>query len=36
MVAKLPSIPERLVNRFLTGPITGEAINAAGLAFSRL
>jgi hypothetical protein len=31
-VAKLPSIPKELVSLFLTGPMTGEAINAAGLA----
>ena len=29
-VAKLPSIPKELVNLFLTGPMTGEAINDAG------
>src|SRR5271170_347351 len=32
-VAGLPSIPKELVAHFLTGPMTGEAINAAGLAF---
>jgi transposase-like protein len=32
-VAKLPSIPKELVALFLTGPMTGEAINAAGIAF---
>jgi putative transposase len=32
-VAKLPSIPKELVDLFLTGPMTGEAINAAGVAF---
>jgi putative transposase len=32
-VAKLPSIPKELVDLFLTGPMTGEAINAAGIAF---
>jgi transposase-like protein len=32
-VAKLPSIPKELVELFLTGPMTGEAINAAGIAF---
>jgi putative transposase len=31
-VAKLPSIPKELVDLFLTGPMTGEAINAAGIA----
>ena len=34
-VAKLPSIPKELVEQFLTGPMTGEAINAAGLAFKQ-
>jgi putative transposase len=34
-VAKLPSIPKELVNLFLTGPMTGEAINAAGIAFKK-
>ena len=34
-VAKLPSIPKELVSLFLTGPMTGEAINEAGLAFKK-
>src|SRR6201996_618393 len=34
-VARLPSIPKQLVERFLTGPMTQEAINAAGLAFKQ-
>ena len=34
-VAKLPSIPKELVAQFLTGPMTGEAINAAGIAFKQ-
>ena len=34
-VAKLPSIPKELVNLFLTGPMTGEAINEAGVAFKK-
>jgi putative transposase len=34
-VAKLPSIPKELVAQFLNGPMTGEAINAAGLAFKQ-
>ncbi len=34
-VAKLPSIPKDLVNQFLTGPMTEEAINAAGFAFKQ-
>ncbi len=32
-VAKLPSIPKELVDLFLAGPMTGEAINIAGIAF---
>src|ERR1700733_16115445 len=34
-VAKLPSIPRELVDQFLPGPMAGEAINAAGLAFKQ-
>ncbi len=34
-VAQLPSIPKELGNQFLTGPMTGEAINAAGIAFKQ-
>jgi putative transposase len=34
-VAKLPSIPKELVALFLTGPMTGEAINDAGIAFKK-
>jgi transposase-like protein len=34
-IEKLPSIPRELVERFLTGPMTGEAINAAGQAFKQ-
>jgi putative transposase len=34
-VASLPSIPKELVAQFLTGPMTGEAINAAGIAFKQ-
>ncbi|MGH7044467.1 MAG: IS256 family transposase [Acetobacteraceae bacterium] len=34
-VAKLPAIPKELVNLFLTGPMTGEAINEAGAAFKK-
>jgi putative transposase len=34
-VAGLPSIPQELVAQFLTGPMTGEAINAAGIAFKQ-
>jgi transposase-like protein len=31
----LPSIPKELVSLFLTGPMTGEAINEAGAAFKK-
>ena len=34
-VARLPSIPKELAAQFLTGPMTGEAINAAGIAFKQ-
>jgi putative transposase len=34
-VSKLPSIPKELVAQFLAGPMTGEAINAAGIAFKQ-
>jgi putative transposase len=34
-VAGMPSIPKELVAQFLTGPMTGEAINAAGIAFKQ-
>jgi DNA-binding transcriptional LysR family regulator len=34
-VARLPSIPKELVELFLTGPMTGEAINDAGIAFKK-
>ena len=35
VVSKLPSIPKELVSHFLTGPMTGEAIKAAGAAFKK-
>ena len=34
-VGKLPSIPKELVTRFVTGPMTPEAVNAASLAFKQ-
>jgi hypothetical protein len=34
-VSKLPSIPKELVAHFLTGPMTGEAINLAGAALKK-
>lgn len=33
--AEAPAIPRELVERFVTGPMTGEAINAASLAFKK-
>ena len=34
-VNKLPLIPKEVVSHFLTGPMSGEAINAAGAAFKK-
>jgi putative transposase len=34
-VSKLPSIPKELVELFLSGPMSGEAINEAGIAFKK-
>jgi transposase-like protein len=34
-VAKVRSIPKELVALFMTGPMTGEAINDAGIAFKK-
>jgi putative transposase len=34
-VAKLRSIPKELVSLFLTGPMTGEVVNAAGATFKK-
>jgi len=34
-VAKLPPVPKELVAHFLTGPMTGEAIETAGVAFKK-
>ena len=33
--SKLPSIPKEFIAHFLTGPMTGEAVNAAGVAFKK-
>ena len=33
VVGKLPSIPRELLARFVIGPVTQEAVNAARLAF---
>jgi len=32
---RLPLIPKEMVNLFVTGPMTGEAINEAGAAFKK-
>lgn len=34
-VAALPSIPKALIDQFVTGPMTAEAVNAASLAFKK-
>ena len=34
-ISQLPSIPKELVSLFLSGPMTGEAINEAGAAFKK-
>jgi putative transposase len=34
-MAKLPSIPKELIDHFVKGPMTGEAVNAASVAFKR-
>ena len=31
----LPSIPKELLDQFMTGPMTGEAVNAASMAFKK-
>ena len=33
--AALPNIPNELIDQFVTGPMTGEAVNAASLAFKK-
>jgi transposase-like protein len=33
--AALPSIPKELLDQFVTGPMTGEAVNAASMAFKK-
>ncbi len=33
--AALPKIPQELIDQFITGPMTGEAVNAASLAFKK-
>ena len=31
----LPSNPKELLDQFMTGPMTGEAVNAASMAFKK-
>ena len=31
----LPSIPKELIDQFVTGPMSGEAVNAASVAFKK-
>jgi putative transposase len=33
--AALPKIPDELIDQFVSGPMTGEAVNAASLAFKK-
>ena len=33
--AALPAVPKELIDQFVTGPMTGEAVNAASLAFKK-
>ena len=33
--APLPKIPNEVIDQFITGPMTGEAVNAASLAFKK-
>ena len=33
--AALPSIPKELIDQFCSGPMTGEAVNAATVAFKK-
>ncbi len=34
-MAALPSIPKELIEHFVTGPMTGDAVNAASVAFKK-
>ena len=33
--AALPSIPKELLDQLVTGPMTGEEVNAASMAFKK-
>jgi putative transposase len=35
MAAKMPPIPKELIDQFVTGPMTGEAVNAVSMAFKK-
>ena len=35
IMAALPSIPKELIDHFVTGPMTGDAVNAASVAFKK-
>lgn len=35
MSATLPKIPKELIDQLVTGPMTGEAVNAATVAFKK-
>ncbi|KWR90678.1 hypothetical protein RM96_07970 [Cupriavidus sp. IDO] len=35
MSAVLPKIPEELIDQLVSGPMTGEAVNAATMAFKK-
>ena len=32
---ELPTIPKELIDQFVTGPMTAEAVNSASLAFKK-
>ena len=32
---ELPSIPKELIDQFVSGPMTAEAVNAASMAFKK-
>jgi putative transposase len=34
-MAALPSIPKELIDLFVTGPMSGEAVNAASVTFKK-
>ena len=34
-VAELPNIPKELIDRFVSGPMSAEAVNAASMAFKK-